>query len=278
MIRIPALLEHAYREGKVALLVGSGLSCGPDIGGRFPRWIDIPERLLTDAREYFHLEDEEMKVVRAAIPVARGTAALLAKLDELKEHLGHAYGSALRVLFDPINATPGKAQQAVIATGVKLVMTTNYDRLLEFAADGRHGVYTWRTARDAVLEMRRGTPVIYKLHGSVTEVDSIILTRREYDVLAHDEAYKQSLRHILGGWSLLMVGYGNQDPFDLDVTLNQMCKTMGPAAQRHFILYKRDEAHNDDIERWKHQYNVYPILYESHDEVSQILRRLRNIT
>jgi hypothetical protein len=128
---IPKLVEEAYRENRLALFVGSGLSLGNDVKGGFPKWGEVGLRLLDYVQAKGLLTEKKMVLRRGCIEEADSLDELLNALESIKDDLGNHYRGALMAIFNPPDATPGAAHKAVHDLDVLAVLTTNYDRLLE---------------------------------------------------------------------------------------------------------------------------------------------------
>lgn len=270
---LPQLLLEAHGEGELAIMVGSGLSMGPDVIGDFPGWKGIPRRMLTDCSKWMvgwsqRRIDHEL----AGLEYVASTGDMLAKLDTLKHALGRNYRRAMGRLFRPAGALPGAAHQALIRTRARALLTTNYDELIERAAGPERTSYSWRRSTDALADLIEGRSVILKVHGCATDPESMVLTRREYDALAANGGYRAVMEYLLSRYSVLFVGYGMNDPFDLDRILRGRVELMRSTTRTHFILVRRDGM--AEAERWQRDYNVYAIPYDDHSLVPHILRTL----
>jgi len=59
--------------------------------------------------------------------------------------------------------------------------------------------------------------VLAKLHGSITSIDSLVFTTSDYEELASDSKYLNTLRTVFSECSILFFGYGVRDQYVLDL-------------------------------------------------------------
>src|SRR6185436_11322424 len=121
---------------------------------------------------------------------------MLAELDTVKTALRsmRKYRAALTAVFRPANAAPGDVHRALADVGANILLTTNYDELLE-AVEGppARRVYTWQKADKALDDIHEGRKVLFKIHGTAEDDDSVVMTRAEYDKAAVHEPYQRAM-------------------------------------------------------------------------------------
>ena len=134
--------------------------------------------------------------------------------DEISRRLARfgEWNDWVRRTVGRIQARDGSAMHAAICKLNRIVLTTNYDRLLEEASD--HETLYW----SQTVEMRRAIideelRVIVHLHGVVNIPESIILSSWQYQRLIDDKQV-QFWQSTLLSRQLLFIGCGSglQDP------------------------------------------------------------------
>ncbi len=177
---------------------------------------------------------------------------------------------------------PSPLLGALAELGFPVVITTNYDQLLEdaLAAAGRRprvSVYTPRlektkTFRDPSVE----EPVVYKIHGDIEQAESVVITDENYiDFLMRmndKDPYApvpMSLKTRLSEWTTLFVGYSL-----LDYNLRLLFKTLRWQIDDPPMMYSVDHRPDELIvDVWDHQlgyvkfivqdaWSVVGVLYE----------------
>lgn len=269
-IKLPRALLVAYRNDKLALFIGSGLSLGADVKGDFPTWSQLPERLLERCEYHESLDEAAIAAKRARFKATMRLADMLSELGTLRTALGRDYQDALNHIFRPADAAPGAAHRAIIELGVRGLLTTNYDQLLEMIPETpRRQPYTWKEATKALGDLRAGRKVLIKVHGTAEHHETVVMSEREYHEARADASYQAVLRYLLQEHVFLFVGYGMNDPLDLDLVLTGNLDVFKDTAQRHYVLLKG--ATDADRDRYERAYNVRVIPYADHADVPAIL-------
>ncbi|WP_437570340.1 SIR2 family NAD-dependent protein deacylase [Sorangium sp. So ce542] len=272
-IKIPAPLRKAYQEDKLALFCGSGLSLGSDVKGRLPGWKELPHRLLDACDEYDRLDNHAIELKRQRFTVRMSLEQMLSELGSLRTDLGRNYQAALNSIFRPSEATPGAAHRAIVGLGVRAILTTNYDQLLEHVHETPlRQVYTWKEASHALEDLRCRRKVLLKVHGTAERHDTVVMSELEYERVRANDSYQSVLRYLLQEHVFLFVGYGMNDPLDLDLALKHNAEMFKSAAQQHYLLLC--DPSDNDRDRYERSYNVRVIPYSAHVQVPEFLAEL----
>jgi hypothetical protein len=278
-MKLPQSLELALRERKVIPFVGAGLSQGVTATGGtplFPGW----SGLLKDAATSLNAEGKDV------------TARLVASLvdaDELLEAARRAQaelGNArwLRFLKSKFDKTCDEADPAslnvlrlVWSLGSNLVITTNYDRTLQWTCPDRADFRVWdiEAKAEQVTAMREGTtarPTVWHLHGQIDNANEMIITPGGYAKLygsGEPQKYAaalDTLRSILKTHSLLFLGFSMSDA-DFMAQVTGVTDLYDGAASQHFALLRRGQGDAKALRRA----GVEPVYYDEHAEVETIL-------
>ncbi|WP_434391144.1 SIR2 family NAD-dependent protein deacylase [Melittangium boletus] len=184
------------------------------------------------------------------------------------------YQKALNDIFRPADATPGAAHQAVARLGVRALLTTNYDPLLERLQETPYRQpYTWKESELALNDLESGRPVLLKVHGTAERHDTVIMTESEYRDVRANPSYRAVLGHLLQGYTFLFIGYGMNDPLDLDLVLKWNAEAFKSAARRHYALLFNPS--DTDRDRYAREYNVQVIPYADHAQLPALLEELQ---
>jgi len=269
----PPLLAD-YRSKKLALCIGSGLSLSKGVQGNFPTWTQLPQRFLDACERQGVLDAEIIAAKRAQFTKRMRLEVMLAELGTLSTALGRGYQDALNEIFRPPDAAPGLVHDIIAQLGVGAILTTNYDPLIEELRETpRRHPYTWKEANLALNDLKSGRRVLFKIHGTAERHDTVVLTEREYDQARSDKSYQSVLRHLLQEYTVLFLGYGMNDPFDIDLVLKWNAEVFHSAARRHYVLLK--DASDTDSDRYLRDYNVQVIPYSDHAALPGILEELQ---
>jgi len=152
----------------------------------------------------------------AALRRAAGESALEQQPESLfdtADRLAGTHGeqwvqrqAATAVMQADLHATP--VLLALARTPSRLLVTTNYDYAIEYAA-GQAGLPAETlTLTDIAraLEPPEDTVRVLHLHGVATQPDTIILTKASYDTALRDDWLRQLVRSLALGHRLLLLG------------------------------------------------------------------------
>ena len=154
---------------------------------------------------------------------------------------------------------PSPMLEALARLDFPLVITTNYDQLLENALraagkEPRVAIYTPRLEpttdyRDPTAE----SPIVFKIHGDVSRPESIVITDEDYIQfvlrMSNKDPYDPvplTLKYYLTGWTTLFVGYSL-----LDYNLRLLFKT---------LRWKIDGASMPDM--YSVDYHPDPLIFD----------------
>lgn len=276
----PKPLIEAYHAKKLALFIGSGLSRAENVKGNFPSWTQLPLRLLEVCEALGKLSGPKLQRKRETFEDSLSLREMLAELGTLKATLGPQYQQALNEIFRPKeDPEPGEAHKVIASLEVQAVLTTNYDQLIESLSEKpRRQPYTWLDAAKALGDLQADRRILLKVHGSAEHHESIVMTEGEYDKAHSDESYKRVLSLLLQTHTFLFIGYGMNDPLDLDLALEGNASAFKSAARTHYALMKQssDEARDQrEWERYRDAYRIETLPYKDHAEIPRILEALR---
>ncbi|RJS16294.1 hypothetical protein DRW03_30580 [Corallococcus sp. H22C18031201] len=269
----PPLLD-AYRSKKLALCTGSGLSLSKGVQGNFPTWPELPQRFLDACERQGVLDAEVIVAKRAQFKRKMRLEVMLAELGTLVTALDRSYQDALNDIFRPPDVAPGVVHNVIAQLGVGAILTTNYDPLIEELRETpRRQPYTWKEAERVLGDLKAGRRVLFKIHGTAERYDTVVITEREYDRVRSDKGYQSVLRHLLQENTVLFLGYGMNDPFDIDLVLKWNADVFNSAARRHYALLK--DPSDTDSDRYLRDYNIQVLPYSDYAALPGILEALK---
>jgi hypothetical protein len=118
-----------------------------------------------------------------------------------------------------------------------MIVTTNYDSILERASKSGYRVKSY-TDSDIGYDIRTGTPVLVKIHGSVDAQQKLILTRSDYSSARRDGARSlEVFQALLLTKTSLFIGYSLSDP-DIQLLLENNFGSRGDRGA-HYLLCER---------------------------------------
>lgn len=213
---IPPQLVDAVSSGRWVPLIGAGFSkqSSPEVYS----WGELLGKLREKCLAEDYVTQEEAAELEAL--TAQGQFLLVA--EHLRRKLSGDYEEVMKGIYLPAQPfVPSAAHEALFRLKPKLIMTTNYDRLLDDAVARAKGYaprsYTYEQAAEVAKWVQGGepgdVPVIFKLHGDVAVPESLVLTESDYRrLLFRETGYRLVLSAIFLTRTVLMLGFSADDP------------------------------------------------------------------
>lgn len=140
---------------------------------------------------------------------------------------------------------PTKVHKALIDLNTSTIITTNYDHLIEKAAEER-GEFLCVVSRDVDMPYRKPKKELIKMHGDF-EHDNFVL--KEDDYLNYSREFKlieTYVKSILGSKVVLFVGYSLSDPDVLHI-ISWVKDVLKNDFQRAYLILTKSDP--NDIEK-----------------------------
>ena len=207
------LIRKAMDEHKLVLFVGSGTSL--DAG--MPSWLSAVSQIAQKLQ--IQVNDADMlKIPQYYYNI----------------HGKYEYTVLMRSIFKyRVPLHPGKVHKLIFRFDADTIITTNYDHLLEQAAE-ESGKILHVVAKDAELPYAKGKKII-KMHGDF-EHENFVL--KEDDYLNYIQNFKLINNYItsLAGTNLILfVGYSFSDP-DVKQILTWLKNALGNDLQQAYMI------------------------------------------
>jgi hypothetical protein len=226
------------RAGRVVPVVGAGFSklVGLPLASELGAWMaatlggsaNLDSTRLTDCK---YVADEI---------VATGVDPL-----DLRSQVAAQYDLSVR------GTVPGIGARSLVHVPSKHIVTLNYDRVLEEAANAE-GIpcqsLTWRDldqARAALSpESDRSLLTIVHIHGSVDEPGQIVLDYAGYKELQNEKRVEEYWRSLTRDWRLLFLGISIDEPYVVEII-----EAVQGGNAKHVIVADGDTIHKFQHER-----------------------------
>jgi SIR2-like domain len=183
-------LDDFARQGEVVVLAGAGVSAGKPTS--LPGWKPLNAAIVEALRHRLESALERpdwLAQVGALVDAERGADRFPPEYQAqlIEEMCGERYFRALQALdIDVVNAGHDGIAALASAGALKAVVTTNFDRLIEYALDQRgvHYVVAYDDAGFVEMGARlragsRGPLPIFKIHGCVSSHLAMIDTLKQ---------------------------------------------------------------------------------------------------
>jgi len=212
---------------KLVVFVGSGIS----VPSGLPTWDQMLLNFIEFCRDLQrHLPDPDRfddlladaEAQKDKYP-ARVASVLKRRLQEIQaEDVANVYGFFQDWFRDSLSGgQPNDYHKSLVSTAYPVILTTNYDNLLERAASDvgftelRLNSFTFIEADKVAAALYEHRPSIIHVHGDMNRValGDFIFTAEDYlQIKRNHPGFTMALQSIFLNYSVLFVGYGGSDP------------------------------------------------------------------
>lgn len=270
---IPQILVDAIRRGNCVLFVGAGLSQAAGL----PGWKGLLNRLLS-WYEQNSISVPNIAEIRELIE--RGDLLLAAEAIKDATH-AEMFRRALLDAIDETHISLTPTHLLLPEFPFAAVLTSNYDKLLETAYTRvvqMPRVLTHSNTPELMASLSDQRFYILKAHGTIDQIETIILGSRSYRELMHaNEAYREHLKTVFRTKTVFFVGFSLSDP-DLRLILDREQIISKGYMNPHYALMNSREMTPLVQKEWEQDYGIQLLLYEPsneyHPEVEEFLKEL----
>jgi hypothetical protein len=204
------LLRDVVDQNKKPIIIWSG--AGVSKWRAYPTWLETAEDFHS---EYVKFEPEYNKTVGSQYLHSQELPRLF---DLFRDLAPTMYHKKLASLFGTRPSTPVYSHFVSIINCIKPIhiVTTNVDESLE------QTLPTAVTVQKSDLErcldlLNENKSFIAKLHGSVSSVESIVFTAKDYEGLVANPNYVKVLESLFLRGTVVFIGYSLRDKYVLDM-------------------------------------------------------------
>lgn len=247
--------EVLSREDTV-LFIGAGLS----LWSGLPNWTQLLEKLA----DFIERQGYSSSLVKKELEAKDLLQAASYGVDQLTSS---QFGQFIREACLVSTATPHEIHRKVVNLGPRSFITTNYDRLIEDSLSKWCPDQFFQTVSNkqltetADIVQARATNFIFKPHGDVGDVDSIILSREQYRILYSERKHiLQALETLLVSRPVVFIGFGLRD-LDFFYVKDLLANTYKGGTIDHYAII----ADVSDQERtyWRKNYGIHLLPYNT---------------
>ena len=258
------LIDDLARQ-RVVLFLGSGVTASAvtNSGNRIRQW----EPFLRHCAE--QVVDGEGK---ALVKRLLNDKDFLIACEILRRRLGDRWGQLLHDEFAQI-ATPSSLHRALLNLGQRIMVTTNFDKIIESAFEqsgsSHYPKIVTKLGPDAFKMLRDEERYLVKMHGTIDDSDSFIFTKSEYIERAIENwVYAEFLRILLATYTVVFVGFSMADP--AISSLVEQYAFRYPRGRPHYIL-QAGPTDPDIAEINKSLRKLFVIEYDSANNHEQLV-------
>jgi hypothetical protein len=264
-----ALSELVDLKAKAVRPIVFWIGAGASRWAHLPGWADLADAMRSQFRKYeakFANQDAAVLCEKRCFPEFFG---LCKQTSETRYN--SILAAELRIPQKP-RPVYERFINALKKSNPSGVLTTNVDELLEQNL-------MWPTVNSANLErvpamLREQPGFVAKLHGSVSDMTSLVFTQSEYERVTADPSFQNVLRRVFQEAHVVFFGYGITDKHVLQM-LNDVDK-LSPifGAGPHFACIPHEL---DGVGRSVKAIRYIPEPHKDHRSVIQVVEELLNI-
>ncbi len=276
---IELLDEYKNDPDDFAFFVGAGLSLPI-----FPLWDKLLQKMIHCCSSKDLIRPDEKDELFGKVEQKRD---FLDIAEYCKKKLGDSnYRKFLEETFD-INFPQEKispSYKQLFKLHPQIIITTNFDQIPErlsslnsLAIDSQlnesdfYRVYDNTRISEARNAFKKH-PVVFKMHGCISNHDSIVFTSSEFDKIINNQTMRNFMSTILGAKRVLFLGFSFSDPH-MDFILKFIREIYGGLSNPHYALMSNLSRVEKEILQNKYDLNV--ISYQSTDNHPEVLEFLQ---
>ena len=279
-------LKELIKSNKVIPFVGAGVSLSVtskiEKNKIFLTWKELLLKLSDYLEKYD--KNDETELIRLSLKVKKNDYLQIA--GDIKRFFpsDQLFYNSLKEILDKqseeIEESSLSFAKSIWNLNQKLIITTNYDKVLHWASDSPKDTNRWdiqsvhEQAGSLGSEVKNQT--VWHLHGHIDNVKNIILTEDSYKELYNDEknskfkvAYN-TLRHYLMSKPFLFIGYSLDDEYFVNELID-ICNIFDSQSILHYILIEKNRSLPKELEK-----KIIPIYYEEKGE--KLIEKLKSLS
>ena len=235
MENIPHGLKEAIEKDELVLFIGAGLSWdlknteGKTLGG----WKEMVSSILSFLKDEERITAEEQHSCEKLEPIDALKKLKKKGIDK------NIVGDSIKRYFTLGEENNLSLQKDLFKLSTKII-TTNYDRAFEIAADELNNNKAYKTRNYEISRLKKAPVFLFKLHGCIEHIDSMVLFPSDYEDLYKSKSQDakhvlQALRNLIFNKTFLFIGTGLGD-HQINSIFKEIKRTQGNYDQGHFII------------------------------------------
>lgn len=281
--RIPDDLIDKVKEGKVVPFIGAGISMGVRLRvgehdknrlGRMPSYKDLLLQLIDRAERNNLFKGKYVGAKEAALSYINA-GDMMKAADVLEKpidtNLRYKY---LRQILNYLSAEPSLVHELLNILDFPLILTSNYDRLLESALEPTPEVLTHEDAVSMLELLKEGGQFVVKVHGDVTRPQTIALGWSSYQNIhladnPKSSALKDFLTQTFTQKTVLFLGCSMAGG-EYTEYLSKIIETYKNKPGPHYALIPEGSLTEEREAEWLERFGVHMVEYEPDETYSHI--------
>ena len=284
------IIKKVLSENRMSIFAGSGIS----VDSGLPAWDGFVDKYIETCEKLNNSIDVNLRFTDI-ITDAKVTKSknLISTITVLKDKVKEIQDKGVNTDFcgDEINqlfyaAKPCEYHKYIVSTNYRHIITTNYDSLLEKAADieGYSGLitrsYSYNDYQNLSIAVYSGKTSIIHAHGKISDIklNQFVLTEDDYQsIMKHNPGFRTIINSIFLTNSVLFAGYGGSDPHfediirDLNMILNWDQKRAD--LPRCYIMLRKDKI-TPIREFLNNKHRIDIIAFDGYSQMKAFLKAL----
>lgn len=270
---LPKDLEDVLKEGNCGLFIGAGVSMDPP--SSLPNWKSVLLHLI-DKAETKKLKTDMISTLKEEID----NSNFLAVAEYLHSYLGVDFTNFLYDIFNGESLVPNENHKIITQIDCPIIITTNYDKLLEnaFVAQGINPLVT-TADNNAVLQKLdnpKARKKLFKIHGTIDNPNNLVLSDKTYTNLLMNEQFSLIVKSYLHRYSFAFIGYSLKDP-DILLFLKNLKYIFDDFTPCHYALVREKDVSEISRVYFKDVYNIDIVTFKEFEELPRILNHVVEI-
>ena len=235
MVNIPSELKKAIEADDLVLFIGAGLSWdlkntdNESLEGWGKMVKSITSHLITEG----DIIDELKQICDALEPIE--TLKILEKKGISKREIG----GFVKHYFTLRGGNDFSFHKKLFSLSTKII-TTNYDKAFEKAIPELQEIKAYKGKDYELNRVKKDSVFLFKLHGCIDGIDSMVLFPSDYDGLYDDKGREaehalHTLRILISNKTFLFIGTGLGDP-QINGIFKEINRIQGIYNQKHYII------------------------------------------
>ena len=268
MINIPPGLKEAIEADDLVLFIGAGLSWdlkntnNESLEGWDKMVKSITSHLITEG----YITDELKQICNALEPIE--TLKILEKKGISKREIG----GFVKHYFTLRGRNNFSFHKKLFSLSTKII-TTNYDKAFEKAIPELQEIKAYKGKDYELNRVKKDSIFLFKLHGCIDGIDSMVLFPSDYDGLYDDKGREaehalHTLRILISNKTFLFIGTGLGEP-QINGIFKEINRIQGIYDQEHYII--TNKPLEDSLKF------LTPIKVASYTETPEVIDQLLEI-
>ncbi|WP_278584250.1 SIR2 family protein [Prevotella nigrescens] len=268
MISIPPGLKEAIEADDLVLFIGAGLSWNlkNTDNESLEGWDKMVKSITSHLNEKGHITDE----LKQSCDALKSIETL--EILENREISKREVGEFIKHYFTLGKENNFSFHKKLFSLSTKII-TTNYDRAFEEAVPKLQSKKAYRTKDYELNRLKKDPIFLFKLHGCIDHLDSIVLFPSDYNELYDGEGREAehalyALRNLIFNKTFLFIGTSLDDP-QVKGIIEEIKRIQGIYGQKHYIIVSKPLENPLN--------SLSPIEVTSYTEVPEVIDQLLEI-